>query len=115
MEPVTDPSIVDVIQNVQIALDAGTLTSVCAAISTGLYLVISILRKVGGSWMSGNKVRLTTIFVGAGAALAGSIGAGLPWGQIIMLMGSGPFAIAIHEATKLVGISSKKPEDSTKV
>lgn len=86
---------------------SGRLLAIMAAVSAGLWFLILMLRRFGGTLVSGGAVRAFTIFGGAVASVCGYFGAGLTWPEALQVFMAGPGALAFNEIVRIMGDPSK--------
>ncbi len=90
----------DTVKAVRAASKDGSFAAWALAFAALFYLLIAAARKWLGLLVSPNAVRITTVVLGALAAIAGYIGAGIPWGEALQLFLAGPGAIVFAELRK---------------
>lgn len=77
-------------------------TEIALALSSLLFLGLSLLRKVAGTnHLKGNAVRLTCILTGVAASLLGYYGGGFGFVESLQLFMGGIGAVAINESVKV--------------
>lgn len=93
---------IDAVVSATKAEDGSRVLAWMGGVSAILWFLIALARRVGDRFLSGNAIRLATIFGGAAAALLGHLAAGMNWIEVVQVFMAGPGAIAIHELLKLL-------------
>lgn len=89
-------------QLVKQAWQSRAATEIALALSSLLFLGLSLLRKIAGTnHLKGNAVRLTCILTGVAASLLGYYGGGFGFVESLQLFMGGIGAVAINESVKV--------------
>ena len=91
------PAAIAAVSATRDASKAPTLASIAAAVSAVLWCLIAAVRKWGGVFLSGQRVRIITLVAIPLATVAGSLAAGLPVFEALVLAMSGPGALLLNE------------------